>query len=293
MANQKGKKEKEKKLEKNHPHVRQHEHQYRSRYEKERRTTTDPISMEDGLRLSSDLPLQSSNIHLIHDISTPMARSLKVNLYLKASATSPLTHQQRKPDSRRPRKHLATQQSNLVPVARTAAKKCKIADRLVDTRLKGADLYVARLAWKRSQTTQVDPHSRTQQLDDASPASSLNSSLSDLSITDFRPSPPGSLFDELSCSSRTVFPVDPAPQPSTHEPECATSSRPCYRCISCMQSAGIRRVFWTNNDGQWEGGKVRDLVDASELTDTTGTGSTVGMFVTKHEVLMLCRQMGG
>ena len=55
-----------------------------------------------------------------------------------------------------------------------------------------------------------------------------------------------------------------------------------------MQWAGIRRVFWTNDEGQWEGAKVRDLVDALELGTTTGTSS---MFVTKHEVLMLRQQI--
>jgi hypothetical protein len=55
-----------------------------------------------------------------------------------------------------------------------------------------------------------------------------------------------------------------------------------------MQWAGIRRVFWTNDEGQWEGAKVRDLVDALELGTMTGTSS---MFVTKHEVLMLRQQI--
>jgi hypothetical protein len=55
-----------------------------------------------------------------------------------------------------------------------------------------------------------------------------------------------------------------------------------------MQWAGVRRVFWTNGGVQWEGAKVRDLVDALELDPTTGTSD---MFVTKHEVLMLRRQI--
>lgn len=60
-----------------------------------------------------------------------------------------------------------------------------------------------------------------------------------------------------------------------------------------MHSAGIKRVFWTNHDGQWEGGKVRDLVDALE-----GPASPYGksreaapvagsVYVTKSEVLLL------
>lgn len=76
-----------------------------------------------------------------------------------------------------------------------------------------------------------------------------------------------------------------------------------------MQSVGIKRVFWTNAHGDWEGRKVRDLVDALEQSaspvggsDGEGCGAGVGdgagaggngVFVTKHEVLMLRRLMGG
>lgn len=62
-----------------------------------------------------------------------------------------------------------------------------------------------------------------------------------------------------------------------------------------MEWAGIRRVFWTNQDGDWEGSKVRDLVDALGLKtgDEGASESTIAsMFVTKHEILMLKRQMG-
>ena len=55
-----------------------------------------------------------------------------------------------------------------------------------------------------------------------------------------------------------------------------------------MHSAGIRRVFWTNNKGEWESSKVRELMDSLH----EGDGVATGMFVTKHEVLMLKRQMG-
>jgi len=74
-----------------------------------------------------------------------------------------------------------------------------------------------------------------------------------------------------------------------------------------MHSVGIRRVFWTNELGEWEGGKVRDLVDALDgamagsggqddagADGTGGAGGPLGngLFVTKHEVLMLRRMMG-
>jgi len=75
-----------------------------------------------------------------------------------------------------------------------------------------------------------------------------------------------------------------------------------------MHSVGIKRVFWTNSKGEWDGGKVRDLVDALELSGSSpdpsdGDGCGInggasggatgnGVFVTKHEVLMLRRLMG-
>jgi len=69
-----------------------------------------------------------------------------------------------------------------------------------------------------------------------------------------------------------------------------------------MHAVGIRRVFWTTQDGEWEMAKVRDLVDALEVgidgednSDGEGIGTgqeSKGVFVTKHEVLMLKRTMG-
>jgi hypothetical protein len=60
-----------------------------------------------------------------------------------------------------------------------------------------------------------------------------------------------------------------------------------------MHSVGIRRVFWTTDDGEWEGAKVRDLADNLDGNDGDAAGSGCGMFVTKHEVLMMRRLMGG
>ncbi|CAK7271929.1 hypothetical protein SEPCBS119000_004858 [Sporothrix epigloea] len=73
-------------------------------------------------------------------------------------------------------------------------------------------------------------------------------------------------------------------------------SRPCYRCITYMHSVGIKRVFWTNSEGVWEGAKVRDLVDSLEAAARDGSGNgpgsdVGGMFVTKHEVLLLLRTL--
>jgi hypothetical protein len=62
-----------------------------------------------------------------------------------------------------------------------------------------------------------------------------------------------------------------------------------------MHSVGIKRVFWTNGEGKWEGAKVRDLVDMLEGSGSGSEGDAVsglGVFVTKHEVLMLRRLLG-
>jgi len=70
-----------------------------------------------------------------------------------------------------------------------------------------------------------------------------------------------------------------------------------------MHTVGIKRVFWTNNNGEWEGGKVRDMMDVLDLAGTprdgkcqnvgsTGGAAGNGVFVTKHEVLKLRRLMG-
>lgn len=65
-----------------------------------------------------------------------------------------------------------------------------------------------------------------------------------------------------------------------------------------MHAVGIKRVFWTNAVGGWDGAKVRDLVDALEATGDSSDDCRdhkdekgLGVFVTKHEVLMMRRMM--
>jgi hypothetical protein len=64
-----------------------------------------------------------------------------------------------------------------------------------------------------------------------------------------------------------------------------------------MASVGIKRVFWTSESGSWEGAKVRDLVDELDKLGleqpSDATTALKSVFVTKHEVLMLRRMMGG
>ncbi|KAK0624813.1 hypothetical protein B0T17DRAFT_616979 [Bombardia bombarda] len=103
-----------------------------------------------------------------------------------------------------------------------------------------------------------------------------------------------------TASSPQTCPSKPKPSPRS------TNSRPCYRCVSYMVSVGIKRVFWTNGEGRWECAKVRDLVDLIEGLGTSHSKSrssregaepvmdvaSPGVFVIKHEVLMLGKMTG-
>lgn len=113
------------------------------------------------------------------------------------------------------------------------------------------------------------------------------------------PTPNGSLHEELTCSipKEEPTPVDDSSVATTtwRDHPTVAESRPCYRCVAYMHSVGINRVFWTTNDGGWARAKVRDLVD--ELEGAMGrTDPALGLplpefFVTRHEVLLLRRQM--
>lgn len=205
-----------------------------------------------------------------------------------------------------------------------------LRERHMPTRLNGADLYVARIgnAKDRSpppgQPKTNGRRSRSRaclcteeaESDDLLPGD-LSFTISDQSLNTSS-SPPVSLHDELrfpdgrlsrkSTPSSTSSPTStllPTPEPgntTTRTPKSHVhASRPCYRCITYMHNVGIKRVFWTNSSGDWEGGKVRDLVDVLDGVGSKGakiegengpTQAALGMFVTKHEVLMLRRVMG-
>lgn len=107
----------------------------------------------------------------------------------------------------------------------------------------------------------------------------------------------GSLHDELITKTSKSKPLSSVSE-DIKRPPTPAESRPCYRCVAYMHSVGIKRVFWTTNDGKWEGAKVRDLIDQLDGTmrsdtDTTLGQPAMGLFVTKHEVLMLRRLMDG
>ncbi|GAB1739206.1 hypothetical protein NU219Hw_g3956t1 [Hortaea werneckii] len=173
-------------------------------------------------------------------------------------------------------------------------------DRKKYPRLMGADLYVTRLGWCKG-PAQTPRRSKERLSSSAAipspPASDANEAASSHSSTASSNTGDGSLYEELS--DRTPSPTNTPITAATLDPNVVRASRPCYRCISYMHNVGIKRVFWTTDDGHWEGGKVRDLVAALDnsmenvAAGGDGGGPTGnGVFVTKHEVLMLKRLMG-
>lgn len=156
-------------------------------------------------------------------------------------------------------------------------------------KLIGADVYVLRLARPCLQpSVHKEPHDGAQHRDEMHHnISDTYSSHSDLSNST------GSLHDELSC--KTDEPDPPIANPEIAEiSQIVAESRPCYRCISYMQSVGVKRVFWTNSEGKWEGAKVRDLVDHLDgAMESSDNSLGLPVFITKHEVLLLRRLMAG
>jgi hypothetical protein len=191
----------------------------------------------------------------------------------------------------------------LLPKANAGGGSHSSRERKKHTRLNGADLYVARKGWCKTgvHVNNQRPNRLEQSaISNAAPSSPDSETAVSPSTTSISSR---SLHDEL---------LDPGP-PTGEAPkrERASSvadlstvraSRPCYRCISYMHAVGIKRVFWTNDAGLWEGGKVRELVDALDRSmesvaggqgDGLGGPLGNGVFVTKHEVLMLKCKMGG
>jgi hypothetical protein len=191
-----------------------------------------------------------------------------------------------------------------MPNSRNRHQINSIKDRKRYSLLAGADLYVARFGAKRStlgklKQTSTCCDNTTDAFENQNDGEALSrTSTSTASTTSS--SSTGSLHDELSnphprCTT--------SPRPSSPDPfdwSTVHASRPCYRCVSYMHSVGIKRVFWTNDEGKWEGAKVRELVDALDTSTTTFSGSEdggkklleSGVYITKHEVLMMRRLMG-
>jgi len=201
----------------------------------------------------------------------------------------------------------AQPEPTLLPKGHAGVSSSSVSERRKHPRLNGADLYVARLGWcKEDLTKPKEADINEQTYDQASMLSSATTNLEDdncLSRTSSTPSTmissTGSLHDELinSTPSSSSSPTLPQSQANVLGTSKVRASQPCYRCISYMHSVGIKRVFWTNDAGEWEGGKVRDLVDAlNGSMEAVAEGKSGpldrGVFVTKHEVLMLKRMMG-
>ncbi|KAI4189251.1 MAG: hypothetical protein LQ346_005153 [Caloplaca aetnensis] len=185
--------------------------------------------------------------------------------------------------------------ATVVPQNRIATKSHRVAERMKDSRLNGADLYVARLG----RAGKVNHHDCGCHLDrsisrvaDAPAFVNVDGEQEAVDMGASSKAKPltGSLHEELRFQS----PVEESKSSVQQNARLtATHSRPCYRCISYMHSAGIKRVFWTNYRGEWEGGKVRELVDALECPNpstgevSTGQSAPGSVYVTKTEVLLL------
>jgi hypothetical protein len=124
-----------------------------------------------------------------------------------------------------------------VLVAKNKRSKPDVEARTKDLRLKGSDLYVARLG-----SCNVTPP-----ISSRSPSRSrISSSKADKStpLTATTPkSEPSSLYDELSPFSRSTShsssrTADASELSPTHNPE-IRASRPCYRCVSAMHAVCI------------------------------------------------------
>ncbi|KAI5923145.1 hypothetical protein F4810DRAFT_710900 [Camillea tinctor] len=155
-----------------------------------------------------------------------------------------------------------------------------VQDRTKHTNLRGADVYVARLGGARELRREkaeakdlatYDEEAAT--LVHSTRASTLAGSSHDES-TRKHPNTPSA--NVLSRSTGGIL----------FDRHDIRESRPCYRCVLYMHSAGIRRVYWTNSKGDWEVAKVRDLFDQLLGMGSSGSQDFSQVFVTKHEILM-------
>ena len=172
------------------------------------------------------------------------------------------------------RSHLKISPPLLLPQGPKAATSYKVKDRMKDSRLRGSDLYVARLCWKKTGDDQYSHKNRRDikpsVTDDMEPTSKTPPSLGQ--------SPTGSLHEELRCCKSPDEKTGAQGLQLLARQPMATQSRPCYRCIFYMHAVGIKRVFWTNTKGEWEGAKVQELVDNLEnaADHPSGKGTSGG-----------------
>ncbi|KAG8165814.1 hypothetical protein KVR01_004366 [Diaporthe batatas] len=185
----------------------------------------------------------------------------------------------------------AQNQHLLVPKGRNVRTSPGVKERMKHPKLVGADVYVARLA-NESPASPSGKKKKCHAHDEPSDGT-VETRSPDTCTASAMTASTGSLHDELITKISKPKPLASASEDVRPTPT-AAESRPCYRCVAYMHSVGIKRVFWTNNEGNWEGAKIRDLVDQLDGTTRSDTDTplgqaAMGVFVTKHEVLMLRR----
>ncbi|KAF2431176.1 hypothetical protein EJ08DRAFT_678478 [Tothia fuscella] len=183
----------------------------------------------------------------------------------------------------------------------TRSSNVTVTDRMKHPRLNGADCYVARFGGFGKSTKKPPPCGHTVFEPSCTTPNNLSAdtvSEDDLTLSRTSTSS-GSLHDELLNPHPRITTPTSKPGSKVFDWNTVHASRPCYRCVAYMHSVGIKRVFWTNDRGAWEGAKIRDLVDALDSSSCSsgedGGRQLLGgsVFITKHEVLMMRRMMGG
>lgn len=117
-----------------------------------------------------------------------------------------------------------------------------------DSRLRGADLYVVRLLQDVESKAKAKEHRRRHQR--VTPA--------------------------VAPRAATATPVNVVPR--------YADSRPCWRCLEWMLWAGIKRVYWTNTEGEWHGGKVSALLFGEGVASVSSSQSVlVPVHLTQYE----------
>jgi hypothetical protein len=173
----------------------------------------------------------------------------------------------------------------LLPQGETGKGRAEINDRKKHPRLAGADLYVTRLGWNNNNVARpnpkqkfVKPPTRVLTPPSSSESEAAPPSLSSSTSSTCTLGATGSLYDELRNHTPRTSSAVPESAPTIPR-EAIHASRPCYRCVSYMHAVGIKRVFWTDDAGEWEGGKVGKFIDA------------LGMVVVRWAMECLLRSM--
>ncbi|KAF2473412.1 3-carboxy-cis,cis-mucoante lactonizing enzyme [Lindgomyces ingoldianus] len=181
----------------------------------------------------------------------------------------------------------AKTQPMLIPKRHTGS--CSVTERMIHPRVNGADLYVARLEWRDTRDMKycLDQDTRSSASpDDWAFCCNLVKEGAQTVLPDLSKPPTGFLYEDLLQPPAKTTTRQRFAKAQTEGSPNILSSRPCYRCISYMNSVGIKSIFWTNYH----------LVDALENLGNGGTSDIIAVvssvFITKHEVLMLRQRMG-